>query len=110
MLLRGVYFTSGTQEGTPIIVCSAPSAAASAVRRCGHRRRAGKVYFVEQLLKNVLIGESGLAGVNRRLELRKAASQLGAYAAILITVVGRAARLVGELCPQPRLCRPGCRR
>jgi type VI secretion system protein ImpL len=49
----------------------------------------GKAYFVERLLKEVLIGESGLASVNRRLEMKKAAVQLGAYAALaLVTVVG----------------------
>ena len=47
----------------------------------------GKAYFVERLLKDVVIGESGLAGVNRRLEMRKAAWQLGAYAAMAL--VGR---------------------
>ncbi len=49
----------------------------------------GKAFFVERLLKQVVIGESGLAGVNRRLEMEKAAWQLGAYAAIaLIVAVG----------------------
>ena len=36
-----------------------------------------------------MIGESGLAGLNRRLEVRKAAWQVGAYAALaFVTVVG----------------------
>ncbi|MEO6237724.1 MAG: type VI secretion system membrane subunit TssM, partial [Vicinamibacterales bacterium] len=40
-------------------------------------------------LKDVMIGESGLAGVNRQLELRKASAQLGAYAATgLIATAG----------------------
>ena len=54
-----------------------------------------------------MIGESGLAGVNRRLELQKAAWQLGAYAAMRAGRRGRRHRLVGELQPQPRLPRPG---
>ena len=82
VLLRGVYFTSGTQEGTPI-----DRLLGSIGRRFGAAdavmapQGPGKAYFVETLLKTVMIGESGLAGINRRLELRKASAQLGAYAA-----------------------------
>jgi type VI secretion system protein ImpL len=91
ILLRGVYLTSGTQEGTPIDRLLgaigrrygvAPEAVAPSTGR-------GKAYFVERLLKQVLLGESGLAGVNRRLEVQKAAAQLGAYAAMAaIAVLG----------------------
>ena len=91
VLLRGVYFTSGTQEGTPIDrllgalgrrFAVAPDVVAAPPGR-------GKAYFIERLLKTVLLGESGLAGVNRRLEVQKAAAQFGAYiAAIVIAVLG----------------------
>jgi type VI secretion system protein ImpL len=86
ILLRGVYLTSGTQDGTQIDRLLgaigrgfgvAPEAVAPAAGR-------GKAYFVERLLRGVVIGESGLAGVNRRLEMRKAAWQFGAYAAIVL--------------------------
>jgi type VI secretion system protein ImpL len=90
ILLRGVYFTSGTQEGTPI-----DRLLGAIGRRYGVAPEAvvpptgrGKAYFVERLLKEVMIGESGLAGVNRRLEVRKAALQLGAYAAMALIAVG----------------------
>ena len=90
ILLRGVYFTSGTQEGTPI-----DRLLGSIGRRFGAAdavmapQGPGKAYFVERLLKEVMIGESGLAGVNRQLELRKASLQLGAYAATgLIATAG----------------------
>jgi len=88
ILLRGVYLTSGTQEGTPIdrLLASigrdfgvAPEAVAPAGR--------GKAYFVERLLKEVLIGESGLAGVNRRVEMQKAVAQLGSYAAMALAAI-----------------------
>ncbi len=90
ILLRGVYFTSGTQEGTPIdrllgAIGRRFGVAADVVAPTGR----GKAYFVERLLRDVLIGESGLAGVNRRLEVQKAALQLAAYAAMaLIAVFG----------------------
>jgi len=87
--LRGVYFTSGTQEGTPIDrllgalgrTYAMPAPAASAGK--------GKSYFIERLLREVMFEESGLAGVNRRLELQKAAAQIASYAAmVLIAVFG----------------------
>lgn len=90
ILLRGAYFTSGTQEGTPIDrllgalgrrFAVAPEAVAPSGR--------GKAYFITSLLRDVMFAESGLAGVNRRVEVQKAAWQLAAYAAMLtITVLG----------------------
>jgi type VI secretion system protein ImpL len=82
ILLRGVYFTSGTQEGTPIdrllgSMGRGFGVTADLVAPTGR----GKAYFVERLLREVMIGESGLAGLNTRLEMKKAALQLGAYAA-----------------------------
>lgn len=91
ILLRGVYFTSGTQEGTPIdrllgAIGRGFRVAPEAVVAPGGR---GKAYFVERLLTQVLIGESGLAGVNRRLEMRTAGLQLATYAGLVIlTVLG----------------------
>ena len=91
MLLRGVYFTSGTQEGTPIDRLLGAIGRRFAVRPMRWPRSGrGKAYFVERLLQAMsLFAESGLAGLNRRLEARKAAGQLGAYAA---AGVGRGAR------------------
>ena len=88
VLLRGVYFTSGTQDGTPIdrLLGSIGRTFGAAVKPSSGP---GKAYFVETLLKDVMIGESGLAGINRRLEAKKAAAQLGAYvAAGLVAAAG----------------------
>ena len=89
ILLRGVYLTSGTQDGTQIdrllgAIGRRFGVASDAVAPASGR---GKAFFVERLLKNVVIGESGLAGVNRRLERRNALWQIGAYAATVIAVV-----------------------
>ncbi len=90
VLLRGVYFTSGTQEGTPIdrllgALSRRFSVPPEAVTPMGR----GKAYFIERLLKDVLLAESGLAGVNRRVEMQKAALQVGAYVGlVLLAVVG----------------------
>ena len=81
VMLRGVYFTSGTQEGTPIdrllgaLARSFGFAAAVTAAPAG----AGKAFFIERLLKQVIFRESGLAGVNRRLQLQKALAQSAAY-------------------------------
>ncbi len=91
VLLRGVYLTSGTQEGTPIDrlmsaigrrFALAPDAVLPPPGR-------GKAYFIERLLKEIVLGESGVAGVDWRQELRQGAVQLGAYAAMAaIAVIG----------------------
>ena len=85
VLLRGVYFTSGTQEGTPIdrllgAIGRRFAVAADAVMPSGR----GKAYFIERLLKDVLLPESGLAGVNRIVEVQKAAAELAVWTACLV--------------------------
>lgn len=89
VLLRGVYFTSGTQEGTPVdrllgALGRQFGVAREAVTPPGGR---GKAYFIERLLKEVLLAESGLAGVNRRGEVQTAALQLATYAAMALAAV-----------------------
>jgi type VI secretion system protein ImpL len=89
ILLRGVYLTSGTQDGTQIdrllgSIGRRFGVAADAVAAAPGR---GKAFFMERLLKQVVIGESGLAGVNRRLEMRTMVWQLAAYAAVLLFLV-----------------------
>ena len=89
LLLRGVYFTSGTQEGTPIDRLMAAIgrgfqvAPAAVVPSMGR----GKAYFIETLLRDVLFAEAGLAGLNRRRELQLAALQLSAYASLILVAV-----------------------
>jgi type VI secretion system protein ImpL len=91
ILLRGVYFTSGTQEGTPVdrvigAIARAFGVSGSLAPLAAGR---GKAFFIERLLKNVIFRESGLAGVNRRLQLLKYVAQSSAYiACALILVLG----------------------
>jgi type VI secretion system protein ImpL len=92
LLLRGVYFTSGTQEGTPIDRLMAAIGRGFAVApgavSVGVAGR-GKAYFIEKLLREVMFAEAGIAGVNRGRELRLAAVQLSIYAGlVLVAVVG----------------------
>ncbi len=91
ILLRGVYFTSGTQEGTPVDRVMGSIARAFGVTSSVAPQAAGrgKAFFIERLLKNVIFRESGLAGVNRRLQVLKFVVQSAAYVACaLILVLG----------------------
>ncbi len=89
ILLRGAYFTSGTQEGTPVdrvlgnIARTFGVGGAVAPASAGR----GKAYFIERLLKNVIFQESGLAGVNRRLQLWKFGLHGLAYVACAAVLV-----------------------
>ncbi len=87
--VRGVYFTSGTQEGTPIDrVLGALS------RTFGIDQRAasvpssrGKAFFLTRLLKEVVFSEQGLVGVNRQAERRRRRLRLAAMAAMLLASI-----------------------
>jgi len=85
-LLRGVYFTSGTQEGTPIDRIMGALAATFGLDRQTAPRFSGigKSYFINRLLRDVIFQEAGLAGINLRLERRRAWLQRGAYAGALV--------------------------
>jgi len=87
-MLRGVYFSSGTQEGTPI-----DRVMASVSRTFGVEQQAlpshsgqGRSYFLTRLLQQVVFQESGIAGTNRKVELRRAWLQRGAYAGVFVVV------------------------
>jgi type VI secretion system protein ImpL len=68
--LRGVYFTSGTQEGTPfnrlISQLARNFSLSNASAQSGSTR--GKSFFIKDLLSKVIFGESGLAGANLKAE------------------------------------------
>jgi type VI secretion system protein ImpL len=68
--IRGVYFTSGTQEGTPfnrlISQLARSFNLSNAAAYSGNLK--GKSFFIKDLLSRVIFGESGLAGVNLKAE------------------------------------------
>lgn len=73
-LLRGVYFTSATQEGSPVdrALGGLARAMGLAHRVLPAARGSGRSYFVTRLLREVIIGEAALAGTNRQWERRRA--------------------------------------
>jgi type VI secretion system protein ImpL len=89
-LLRGVYFVSGTQEGTPID------------RMLGRLSRGfglggeaaaavpgqGRSFFLTRLLREVVFAESGLAGTNLKWERKRSALSLAGYAGLAAVLGG----------------------
>ncbi|KAA5606915.1 type VI secretion system membrane subunit TssM [Roseospira marina] len=93
ILLRGVYFTSGTQEGTPIDRVMAGLAGRFGVppARFGAYRGQGRSFFLTRLLREVLFKEAGMVGRNRAVERRQRLVRGGAIAlasVLLLTGIG----------------------
>jgi len=93
-LVRGVYFTSATQEGTPID--RALGGVARALGLPGHAmpamRPSGKAFFVTRLLRELVFAEAGLAGTHlgwerRRVLLRRGAIGIGACVVAVATAL-----------------------
>ena len=77
-VLRGVYFTSGTQEGTPI-----DRVLGTLARTFGIDNKAasiassrGKSFFLSRLLREVVFAEQSLVGENRQAEARRRRGRL----------------------------------
>ncbi|KAA8998156.1 type VI secretion system membrane subunit TssM [Affinibrenneria salicis] len=102
---RGVYFTSGTQEGLPFDRVMGALNRALQLPTLSERTEngnwdtldkknpipagKGQSYFLKELLENVIFQESGLAGSNRWWEYRNRALQWTGYivlAAVLLIV------------------------
>jgi type VI secretion system protein ImpL len=89
-LLRGVYFTSGTQEGTPI-----DRLIGALSRNFGLHEAArpafsgqGKAYFIHRLLTDVVFPEAGVIGTDRKLERQLALLHAFGYVAAACLVGG----------------------
>jgi type VI secretion system protein ImpL len=72
-LLRGVYFTSGTQSGTPFDRLAAAMAAQFGVdrKRLPAFTGPGRSYFLNRLMRVVMFNEAGLVGQDARSERRR---------------------------------------
>ncbi|XDA99850.1 type VI secretion system membrane subunit TssM [Sulfitobacter sp. LCG007] len=94
-LLRGVYFTSGTQEGTPIDRLMMGMAQTFGIGRqaIGTGKGQGRSYFLLRLLTGVIFPESGLVSADDRVEQRYRWVRGGAVAASVLLFGGSAAVL-----------------
>jgi type VI secretion system protein ImpL len=72
-LLRGVYFTSGTQHGSPIDRVMGALASAFGLDRklLPANAVSGRSYFINALLRELMFKEAGLAGTDRQFEKRR---------------------------------------
>jgi len=88
--LRGVYFTSGTQEGSPIDRVMGALAATFGLDRkvLPPNAVSGRSYFITNLLRELIFKEAGLAGIDAAFEARRRRLRwLGAGAAGLLFVL-----------------------
>ncbi len=87
--LRGVYFSSGTQDGTPIdrmmSAVSANFGFSSEVAQMPQQQ--GKSFFLGQLFRGVIFPESELVGSNKRYETFIRWAQRIGYASLAVVVL-----------------------
>ena len=89
-LVRGVYFASGTQEGSPI-----DRVLGTLARNFNLERKvqppalgSGKSFFLKRLMREVIFGESGLAGVDEARDRARCSALAAAYAALAVATLG----------------------
>ena len=90
LLVRGVYFTSATQQGAPIdrlmgIVASKFGMAPQAMPQ---QVGSGRGFFLQRLFDNVVFGEAGLVGANAAVERRRRLIRRTAFGAIAAVTLG----------------------
>jgi type VI secretion system protein ImpL len=85
-MLRGIYFTSGTQEGTPFNRIMSQLAHNFSLSRAATQSSPskGKSFFIENLMKKVIFGESGLAGANLKVERLYGLARKSGFALLII--------------------------
>ncbi len=88
--LRGVYFTSGTQDGTPIdrMMSSVASNFGFQREQTHYQHGQGKSFFLGNLFRDVIFPESELVGSNRKFELFIKWSRRTAYFSLIIIALG----------------------
>ncbi|HET9643113.1 MAG TPA: type VI secretion system membrane subunit TssM [Burkholderiaceae bacterium] len=88
-VVRGVYFTSATQEGRPMdrALGELARALGLATKIVAPLRPSGKTFFVTRLLRDVVFAESTLAGTNLQWERRRAWAEVGLVAASACAVI-----------------------
>lgn len=88
--LRGIYFTSGTQDGTPIdrMMTSVSSNFGFGRDNVQLQHSQGKSYFIGNLFRKVMFPESELVGSNRKYERFVIWAQRATYAVAGLVSIG----------------------
>ena len=95
-LLRGVYFTSGTQVGTPIDRLTGAMARTFGIagaRPAELRPDSGRSYFLGRLLRDVIFNEAMLVREPPGRQRRRTLGRVVGFAAMLALLVGSVATL-----------------
>ncbi|MBK1836592.1 type VI secretion system membrane subunit TssM [Azospirillum sp. YIM B02556] len=91
-LLRGVYMTSGTQDGAPVDRLSEMVAGSFGLERPAlPAASGGRSFFLTRTLREVVFAEAGLVGANSGLERRRRLLRGGAVVAMLLAGLAVAA-------------------
>ena len=95
-MLRGVYFTSGTQEGTPIDRLMLGMARTFGIGRqaIGSGQGSGRSYFLTRLFDQVIFPEAGLVSADDKVERRYKITKWVSMAATVLAAIGVGALLV----------------
>jgi type VI secretion system protein ImpL len=88
--LRGVYVTSGTQEGSPIDRVMGSLSRSFGVERAilPPQKNSGRSYFLTSLLREVVFPEQRLAGADVKLERRRHTLRLAGMTAMGLASLG----------------------
>ncbi|TPI42916.1 type VI secretion system membrane subunit TssM [Mesorhizobium sp. B3-1-9] len=85
--LRGLYFSSGTQEGTPFDQVLGAIGRSFGSASQAHLSGAGKSFFLHDLLVKVIFPESGWVSFDRASERRARLARFGGLAAIALAAL-----------------------
>ncbi|HEX7639445.1 MAG TPA: type VI secretion system membrane subunit TssM [Burkholderiaceae bacterium] len=88
-MVRGVYFTSGTQEGTPFDRVLGNISRAYGLERqvLPPTASSGRSYFLTHLLRGVIFAESDISGRSAVIERRRSRVALAAYSLLAVLAV-----------------------
>ena len=87
-MLRGFYFTSGTQEGSPIDQVLGAMGRSFGGDATGLMSGKGKSYFLHDLMKTVIFGEQGWVGYDRKAVRRSSVLRMASTTAMVLVAVG----------------------
>ena len=88
-MLRGFYFTSGTQEGTPIDqVLGAMGRSFGGQDASGLMSGKGKSFFLHDLLTKVIFGEQGWVSYDRKVVRRSSVVRIAATSLMSMAAIG----------------------
>lgn len=90
-MLRGVYFTSGTQEGSPLDRLAGALSRSFGFdprRPAAVMQQKGRAYFITKLLRDVVFNEARLASNDRAADKRRRVVAIAAWSLAALCVLG----------------------